>query len=130
MRIWTAPKIDRAADVWISPWDWKVVKPANFVLGEHTDIGSYTVILAQQGVIIEDDAQIGPHCAILSVSTIDGKQGQVTIKKNARVGAHTVIMPGVTVGENAIVGACSFVNRDIPTNEVWFGTPARFVRKS
>lgn len=127
---WTAPEIDRDADVWLSSWDWKVVKPANFILGEHTDIGSYTVILAQQGVTIEDNAQVGPHCAILSVSTIDGKQGQVTIKKNARIGAHTVIMPGVIVGENAVVGACSFVNCDIPAGEIWVGAPAHYLKQS
>ena len=38
-------------------------------------------------------------------------------------------MPGVTVGENAVVGANSFVNRDIPPNEVWVGSPVRYLKK-
>ena len=122
------PNIDRNAMVWTSTYGWKVVRPANLIIGEHTDIGSYTVLLCQQGVEVQDDAQIGPHCSIISVSTIDGKQGKVTIKKNAKVGANSVVMPGVTIGENAVVGACSFVNCDIPENEVWYGQPARYRR--
>jgi acetyltransferase-like isoleucine patch superfamily enzyme len=128
MSHWMMPNIDRNAMTWTSPYGWKIIRPSNLFLGEHTDIGSFTVLLCQQGMRIEDDVQIGPHCTVMSISTIDGKQGQVTIKKNARVGANSVIMPGVTIGENAIVGACSFVNKDVPDNEVWFGTPAVFQR--
>ena len=128
MTLWISPEVDRTASTWISPWGWKVIKPANFTLGEHTDIGSYTVILAHQGVEIGDDVQIGPHCSILSISTIDGKQGKVTIGRNARIGANSVIMPGVSIGEHAVVGACSFVSTNVPANEVWYGTPAKFRR--
>jgi len=130
MSCWVPPEIDRDASVWVSQWGRKVVRPDNFELGRQTDIGSYTVILAQQGVTIEDKVQVGPGVKILSISTIDGKQGKVTIKKNARVGANSVVMPGVTIGENAIVGALTFVNCDIPDNEVWVGIPARKLSKS
>ena len=78
--------------------------------------------------MIEDDVQIGSHCSIYSISTIDGKQGKVTLKKNCKIGSHSVVMPGVTIGENAIVGACSFVNKDIPPNVVAFGVPAKVIR--
>ncbi|MCU0577225.1 MAG: acyltransferase, partial [Desulfobacterota bacterium] len=40
----------------------------------------------------------------------------------------SVVMPGITIGENSIVGACSFVNADIPDNSVAYGVPARVVR--
>lgn len=94
-------------------------------MGRLTDIGAFTFINAQNGVTIEDEVQIGPHCAILSASTIDNKHGPIVLKENCRIGSHSTIMPNVTVGENTIVGAHSFVNRDIPPNEVWAGVPVK-----
>lgn len=93
-----------------------------------TDIGAFTYINAKNGVVIEDAVQIGSHCSIYSVSTIDHKAGTITLKKNCKIGSHSVIMPGVTVGENSIVGAFSFVVEDIPANVVAFGIPARVVK--
>ncbi len=79
---------------------------------------------------IEDEVQIGSHCSIYSISTIDGKEGEVVLKKNCRIGSHSVVMPGVTVGENAVVGAMSFVNRDIPDNVVAAGVPAKVIKSA
>ena len=110
-------------------WMWMVCRPEYLALGKGTDIGAFTYIQAQQGIEIQDDVQIGSHCSIYSVSTIDGKQGMVLIRRNARIGTHSVVMPGITIGENSIVGAYSFVNCDIPDNEVWYGIPAIFRRK-
>jgi acetyltransferase-like isoleucine patch superfamily enzyme len=109
----------------MTEWNWLVLHPENLTMGERVDIGAFTMINAMYGVTLGSHVQIGPHCSIMSVSTIDGKQGEIIIEKNARVGANSVIMPGATIRENAIVGACSFVNCDIPANETWFGTPAR-----
>jgi len=78
--------------------------------------------------VIEDFVQIGSHCSIYSVSTIDGKEGEVVLKKNCRIGPHSTIMPGVTVGENAVVGAMSFVNCDIPDNCAAAGVPAKIIK--
>lgn len=94
-------------------------------LGQNVDIGAFTYINARYGVEIGDDVQIGSHCSIYSHSTIDGKKGKVTIKRNAKVGSHSVVMPGVTIGENSVVGALSFVNRDIPPNVLACGAPAK-----
>ena len=109
----------------MTEWNWLVLHPQNLFLGEFVDIGAFTFINAKQGVTLCDDVQIGPHCSLMSVSTIDGKQGEIVMEKNSRLGANSVVMPGVTIGKNAIVGACSFVNCDIPADETWFGTPAR-----
>jgi acetyltransferase-like isoleucine patch superfamily enzyme len=109
-------------------YNWVVQNISGFKLGYMTDIGVFTYINAKNGVTIEDYVQIGSHCAIYSISTIDGKEGQVVLKNNCNIGSHCVIMPGVTVGENAIVGACSFVNRDIPDNAVAHGVPARIIK--
>jgi acetyltransferase-like isoleucine patch superfamily enzyme len=85
---------------------------------------------AKNGIIIEDNVQIGSHCSIYSLSTIDNKQGEVHIKRNALIGTHSTIMPNVTIGENAIIGAYSFVTHDIPDNVTAFGVPAKVKRKN
>ena len=54
--------------------------------------------------------------------------GKVTIKKNARIGSHSLIMPGVTIGENATVGAFSFVNKDVPDNATIFSMRGRVIK--
>ncbi|HWR59425.1 MAG TPA: DapH/DapD/GlmU-related protein, partial [Thermodesulfovibrionales bacterium] len=84
---------------------WIVKHKKHFHLGCKTDIGAFTYINAKNGVIIEDSVQVGSHCSLYSISTIDDKEGTIILKKNCKIGSHSVIMPGVTVGENSIVGA-------------------------
>ena len=124
---WEYPEIDEGKP---TKYHWLVQNKDNLKLGYMTDIGAFTYINAQHGVIIEDYVQIGSHCSIYSISTIDQKEGQVVLKKNCRIGSHSVIMPGVTVGENAVIGAFSFINRDIPDNVVAVGVPAKVIRKN
>lgn len=101
----------------------------SLILGENTDIGAFTYINAKHGVEIQKDVQIGSHCSIYSISTIDNKSGKVTIKENARLCTHSTVMPGVTIGKNSIVGAHSYVTEDIPDNTLAFGVPAKIIRK-
>ena len=112
-----------------SAYNWLVLRPEGLKLGKNTDIGAYTLIAAHYGVEIGDDVQVGSHCSLYSYSTIDNKQGKITLKKNCRVGTHSSIMPGVTIGENTIVGAHSFVNKDLPPNVIAAGTPGKILRK-
>jgi acetyltransferase-like isoleucine patch superfamily enzyme len=123
---WRAPKITEGK---LTKWHWLVQHQKNFKLGKNTDIGAFTYINAKNGVVIEDGAQIGSHCSIYSVSTIDNKKGKVTLKKNCKIGSHSVIMPGVTIGENSIIGAFGFVNRDVPANVTAIGIPVRIIKK-
>ena len=122
---WTPPEIPDGRP---TKYHWIVQHTEGFTLGHKTDIGAFTYINAQCGVTLEDYVQIGSHCSIYSVSTIDGKTGPVVLGKNCRIGAHTVIMPGITIGANAVVGAHSFVNRDVPADSVAAGVPARVIR--
>jgi acetyltransferase-like isoleucine patch superfamily enzyme len=110
-------------------YNWVVQGVTGLKLGFRTDIGAFSYINACEKVVIEDFVQLGSHCSVYSVSTIDGKKGKVTLKKNCCIGSHSTIMPGVTVGENAIVGAHSFVNKDIPDNVVAFGSPVKIIKK-
>jgi len=121
---WKYPDIE---DGVLTRYCWLVQCTERFKLGYKTDIGAFTYINALYGVIIEDDVQVGSHCSIYSVSTIDGKQGEVILREKCRVGSHTTIMPGVTIGKNAVIGAHSFVNTDIPANALAMGIPAKVV---
>jgi acetyltransferase-like isoleucine patch superfamily enzyme len=123
---WKFPRIEESK---LTKYKWFVQHKKKFKLAYKTDIGAFTYINAKNGVVIEDYVQIGSHCAIYSVSTVDNKAGEVVLKRNARIGSHSVIMPGVTIGENSIVGAFSFVNRNIPRNSLAFGVPVKIVRK-
>ena len=122
---WQFPEIEEGVP---TKYNWIVHNIQNFQLGYKTDIGAFTYINAKHGVTLEDFVQIGSHCSIYSVSTIDQKQGPVVLKKNCRIGSHSVVMPGVTIGINAVVGAFSFVNRDIPNNVVAYGVPVKIIK--
>lgn len=122
---WQYPVIEEGKP---TKYNWVVQHKDNLKLGYKTDIGAFTYINARHGVIIKDFVQIGSHCSVYSISTIDDKTGPVVLKKNCRIGSHSTIMPGVTVGENAVIGAHSFVNRDVPDNAVVVGIPAKVVK--
>jgi len=122
---WEKPEIPEGKP---TKYNWMVQHADNIKLGDKTDIGAFTYINAKNGVTLEDNVQVGSHCSIYSVSTIDGREGPVFLKKNCKIGSHSVIMPGVTVGENSIIGAFSFVNKDIPDNVVALGVPAKVKR--
>jgi acetyltransferase-like isoleucine patch superfamily enzyme len=121
---WQYPEFDERG---MTKWNWLCQYRENLELGKNTDIGAFTYINARYGVEIQEDVQIGSHCSIYSWSTIDDKKGKVTIKKGAKIGSHSLIMPGVTIGENSTIGAFSFVNKDIPDNARAFGIPIKVI---
>lgn len=123
---WSPPTFD---DNEMTKWNWMCQHHKNLQLGTGVDIGAFTYINAEKGVCIEDFVQIGSHCSLYSISTIDNKKGKIFLKRNCRIGTHSVIMPGVTIGKNAIIGAYSFVNADIPENTLAYGIPAKKIRK-
>ena len=88
------------------------------------------------GIFIEDDAQVGPGVSIVTVNhnlNPDERDERfpepVLIRKNVWIGANATILPGVTVGENAVIGAGSVVTNDVPANTVVAGNPAKVIRQ-
>jgi UDP-2-acetamido-3-amino-2,3-dideoxy-glucuronate N-acetyltransferase len=85
------------------------------------------------GITIEDNVQIGPNVTFTNDKYPRAKQAYemqfTVIKKNASIGAGSIILGGITIGENAMIGAGSIVTKDIPANELWYGNPAKFIRK-
>jgi len=123
---WQKPTFDSKG---MTRWNWICQHHEKLVIGTAVDIGAFTYINAKCGVTIEDNVQIGSHCSIYSISTIDDKEGSVVLEENCHIGTHSVVMPGITVGKNAVVGAFSFVNKDIPANCVAYGVPIKIIRK-
>jgi len=122
---WQFPEIIEGVP---TKYNWIVQNKDGLELGYKSDIGAFSYINAKYGVIIEEYVQLGSHCSVYSLSTIDDKHGKVHLKKNSRVGSHSTILPGVTIGENSIVGAHSLVTQNIPDNVIAFGAPAKVIR--
>jgi hypothetical protein len=83
------------------------------------------LITVEESAMIGDDALLTPH-AYARTTTDILILGRIEIKRNAIVGAKSMIMPGVTVGENSMINAMSLVpmNTKIPPNQIWGGNPA------
>jgi len=84
------------------------------------------------GLRIEDDVFIGPNVTFTNDmfprSKAPFKLLGTRVGKGATIGANATILPGLTIGENAMVGAGSVVTRDVPTNVLVAGNPARFIK--
>jgi len=81
---------------------------------------------------IRDNAIVGYGVTILAHEFLQDevRVGRVVVGKNAVIGANTTILPGVEIGDNAVVSAASLVNRDIPPNVLAGGVPARKLREN
>lgn len=105
-------------------------------LGKNVFINHACSFLDMGGITIEDDVMLGPRVNLTSenhpLDPLDRKTvipGHILIKRNAWIGAGATILPGITIGENAIVAAGAVVNRDVPANTVVAGVPARVIKE-
>ena len=94
-------------------------------IGENCMIQSFVFI--PEGVIIEDEVFIGPKVCFTNdkYPPSGGNWTKTLVKKGASIGAGSVILPGITIGENSLIGAGSVVTKSVPPKEVWYGNPAR-----
>ena len=110
-------------------------------IGNHVGI-SHCAITAAESVVIGDDVLIGSNCMICdtdfhsidfekrnSLNDDTVKTAPVLIKKGAFIGARSIILKGVTIGEYSVIGAGSVVTKSVPDGEMWGGNPARFIKK-
>lgn len=118
-----------------------VFTPLYINYGKHTKIGKNVfinfdcVFLDLGGITIEDDVFIAPKVSLLSEghpTSIDDRHSLIPnaihIKKNAWIGAGATILPGVTIGENAVVAAGAVVSKDVAPNTIVGGVPAKFIK--
>lgn len=102
-------------------------------LGKNVFANHGLTMMSVGTVTIEDGVMMGPEVGFFTVNHEPGniriiKTGEIHVKKNAWIGARANILPGVTIGENAIVGTGSIVTKDIPDGAVVVGNPARIVK--
>lgn len=113
----------------------------NIVAGQKSYVGELSTLQAAKGYKIT----IGVACKIshnvrvytqsaiadndFSVDDLPQKYGDVKFDDYCWVGANVFVNPGVTIGNNSVVGANSVVTKDIPPFEIWGGVPAKFIRR-
>lgn len=102
-------------------------------LGKNVFANHNLTVMSVGTVTIEDGVMLGPEVGIFTVNhepknirVIFTKE--ILIKKNAWIGARVNILPGVTIGENAIIGTGSVVTKDIPDNAIAVGNPAKVIK--
>jgi len=85
------------------------------------------------GITIEDNVQVGPNVTFTNDKYPRAKQPfklqRTLLKRNASIGGGAIVLGGLTIGENAMIGAGSVVTKSIPDNELWYGNPAKFIRE-
>jgi len=112
----------------------------NAKIGKNCKVEAFVFI--PEGVVIEDEVFVGPHACFTNdklprATTIKGKlktseDWEVTktfVKKRASIGANATILCGITIGENAMIGAGSVVTKDVPANSIAVGNPAKVIGK-
>lgn len=129
--------------IWGQPLDSSVrmFPPFYTAFGKLTHVGREVFInfgctfLDQGGITLEDGVFIGPGVKIVTENHPEVPELRhrllvkpVVIRSNAWIGAGAVILPGVTVGRNAIVAAGAVVTKDVPDDAIVGGVPAKFIR--
>lgn len=102
-------------------------------LGNNVFINSNCLAMARGGITIEDDVMLAGNVQLLSNNHDEYERQvllceEIVIKKGAWIGAGASILPGVTVGKYAIVGAGAIVTKDVPDYSVAVGVPAKIVK--
>ena len=86
------------------------------------------------GITIEDNVFVGANVSFTNDLYPRSKASEwqcvpTVVKRGASIGVGSTILCGITIGENAMIGAGSVVTKDVPAGELWLGNPAKFVRK-
>lgn len=110
----------------------------NVEIGEKFYANMNCVILDEAKVTFGDNVFVAPNCGFYTAGhPFDVEQRNrgleyarpITIGNNVWIGAHVCVLPGVTIGDNCVIGAGSVVNRNIPAGTLAAGNPCRVIRK-
>ncbi|MDO4650385.1 MAG: sugar O-acetyltransferase [Eubacteriales bacterium] len=108
----------------------------NISIGKHVFINSGCQFQDQGGIFLGDNVLVGPQTIIATINHGKAPEDRWTnymkpvhIGNNVWIGAHATILPGVTIGDNAIIAAGAVVNHDVPKNTIVAGVPAKEIGK-
>lgn len=110
-----------------------VVRPGSVHIGRNCVVMNGCLMMGAGGITIEDGALVAANVQLIS-NNHDLYDRQILtckpvhLKRNCWIGAGSTILPGVTVGENAVVGAASVVTKSIPDNCIAVGNPAKVIK--
>ncbi|MEW6081904.1 MAG: acyltransferase [Bacillota bacterium] len=121
--------------IWVSryipylPLKNALLRMTGMRLGQDVSIGLMVMIdvLFPHLITVDDDSIIGYNTTILAHEFLldQLRTGSVRVGKRVLIGAHSLVLPGVEIGDGAVVSACSLVNRDVPPGARVGGVPAR-----
>ena len=95
---------------------------------EKISIGNNVLIGVGTTLRDTDNHSLNPQDRLIGLDFKNKQNAPIYIKDNVFIGANATLLKGVTIGENAIVGACSVITKDVPANEIWAGNPAKFIK--
>jgi acetyltransferase-like isoleucine patch superfamily enzyme len=95
---------------------------------EKITIGNNVLLGVGSQIRDTDNHSLNPQDRLTGLDWKNKKNAPIVIKDNVFIGAYCFILKGVAIGENAIIGACSVVTKNVPANEIWAGNPAKMIR--
>jgi acetyltransferase-like isoleucine patch superfamily enzyme len=115
-------------------------KSGKLVIGNNSNIGDHTIIDLVDDLTIGNDVAIGPNCTLYThdhiyddINLPAWKGGIISkpiiIEDGAWVGSSVTILPGITIGKRAVVAAGSIVTKNVETNCIYGGNPAKLIRE-
>ena len=109
---------------------WHLTMKHRSCIGERSNLYSLGNIEIHEGATIAQDAALRPASHDGKKSSFQLLTSKITIEKNAFIGVRAMILPGVKIGENAVIGAMSVVTRNVSKNETIGGNPAKPIKHS
>jgi acetyltransferase-like isoleucine patch superfamily enzyme len=107
-------------------WGVNIRYPENVKMGHHVAIGQNCYLMGAGGITIGDYGVLANHTIITTAYDFAEDDAQpVVLGENVWTGSRAVILPGVRIGDNAIIGAGAVVIEDVPANKIALGVPAR-----
>lgn len=111
----------------------------NIEIGDNVSINQGCSLYGDYGISIGENSKLSPYVQIYSANYRYANKKQlgsmgtigkkIVIGKNVWIGAGSIILSGVNIGDNSIIAAGSVVYRNIPANEMWGGNPVHFIKR-